>query len=139
MIRSIYLDRKKTAPLEPSEGDERNGSWISSFDVPQSIKIWGERESFSTIWFDYLGGETGDDRRPLDDQEDPSIQVRAGRHTGKILELNFGRSISQSDLPSIGERIAIQAELNRPLATKFNYLMISSIICHWVEVVEIED
>ena len=37
MSKTIDLDPTKTADLEPFEGDERNGFWISPFEVPRKI------------------------------------------------------------------------------------------------------
>ena len=138
MSTTFYLDPRKTAPLEPSEGDERNRSWISPFDVPKSIWLYCD-PGFSDVRgvrFDYTGGETGDSWEPLDDRDDPPVTIRPGRHTGKILELTFGRPIAIEDLPGVAERLKLRAVDSRALATRFNYKMISAIFQNWSTVVD---
>jgi hypothetical protein len=135
----VYLDPAKVARYEPSEGDDRDGWWISPFDVPKYIQTTvDEGDLIRVIRFDYTGGETGDPRKrqTLDDENDPEILVFVGRYSGKILEMNFGRPIPFSELPAIGERLIRQAKNVHVLSTRFNYLMISNILKHWSEVID---
>ncbi len=125
--------------LEPSEGDRRNGWWISPFDVPKYIQTTvDERNLIRVIRFDYTGGETGDPRKrqALDDEHNPDILVLVGRHSGKILEMNFGRPISFDEMPAIGERLGRHANDASALSARFNYVLISGILKRWTEVVD---
>jgi hypothetical protein len=139
MSELLYLDPAKVARYEPSEGDERDGWWISPFDVPKYIQMTvDEHGLIRVIRFDYTGGETGDSRKrqALDDEGNPDVLVLVGRYSGKILEMNFGRPISFSDMPAIGERVVRQAHCATVRATRFNYALIADILKHWSEVVD---
>jgi hypothetical protein len=138
MSKTIYLDPLKTAPFEPSEGDERNGFWISPFEVPKAIFLRCET-GFTDVRaanFKYSGGETGEEWTALDDRSDPPITVRCGRYSSKILELTFGHPISVDQFRSIGERLKVRAQTFKMIATRFNYQMIAAILQNWQKVVE---
>jgi hypothetical protein len=138
MSKTIELDPRKTGPLEPSEGDDRNGSWISPFEIPRRIFLHcgsGFRNILA-VRFEYAGGETGDTRRDLDDSNDPDVLIRFGRYSGKILELSFGRPISLGELASIGERLKQSSVTFKMNATTLNYRMIAAIFQDWNNVVE---
>jgi hypothetical protein len=134
----IELDPLRTAPLEPSDGDDRNGFWISPFEVPRKIFLHcgSGRSDILSVRFDYPGGETGDTRGDLDSRNDPEVLIRSGRYTGKILELNFGRPISMGELASIGERLLERSVFFKMKATTFNYRMIAAIFRDWNNVVQ---
>jgi hypothetical protein len=138
MSNTIYLDRNKTADLEPSEGDERNGFWISPFEVPKSFFLHCETgfKDIRAVTFKYPGGETGRDWASLDDRNDPAVLVRSGQQSQKILELTFARPISLEQLRSVGERLRIRARGFRVLATQFNYKMIAAIFQNWESAVD---
>jgi len=137
MNGTIYLDPKKMAPLEPSQRDERNESWISPFEIPKSAHLFCEAgfADIRAVRFEYSGGETGESRMPLDERDDPAILVRYGRHSGKILELTFGRAIPLASLPSVGERLKLRAR-SKMIATRFNYEMIAAIFENWSDLTE---
>ncbi len=103
MSKTIYLDPSKTADFEPSEGDARNGFWISPFEVPTSIYLRCESgfTDVRAVNFEYSGGETGDLWAELDDRDDPPIAVLRGRYSQKILQLTSGaRYPSTNSKPS---------------------------------------
>jgi hypothetical protein len=135
MDRTIHLDPDLIRPLEPSEGDARNGSWISPFDVPGRVHFRGPDDAIRAVGLGYPGGETGDDRVDLDGRDDPPIVARIGRHSGKILELSFGRPIALSDLPAVGARIADRAPTQARLAARFNFRLVGDIFRSWPDVV----
>jgi hypothetical protein len=129
MSNTIYLDPSKTAELEPSEGDDRNGYWISPFEVPKSFYLHCETgfKDVRAVSFKYAGGENGKDWTNLDDRTDPSVWIRSGQSSRKILELTFAYPISLEELVSVGERLGERARTFRRLATRFNYQMIAAI------------
>jgi hypothetical protein len=138
MSKTIYLDPSKTAELEPSEGDDRNGFWISPFEVPRAIYLHCDT-GFTDVRaarFAYSGGETGDRWTNLDERDDPPILVRRGRSSEKILELTFGRPVSVSQFNGIGERLRTQAATFKMLAARFNYQMVAAILQNWKLMVE---
>jgi hypothetical protein len=138
MSKTIYLDPSKTAEFEPSEGDARNGFWISPFEVPKSIFLHCDTGfgDVRAVTFTYTGGETGDTWTDLDDRDDPPILVRRGRSSQKILELTFGRPVSIDQFRSIGDRLKMQAPTFQVLAARFNYQMVAAIFQNWREMVE---
>jgi hypothetical protein len=138
MTGSIYLNRSKTSQWEPSEGDDKNGSWISPFEVPRSIHLTSDPRfnCIRVVEFRYSGGETGNRREVLDDSDRPSVLIRSGRHSGKILELAFAYPISLDGLPSIGERLKKKSRTCSQMATRFNYQMVASIFQNWNEAVD---
>ena len=138
MSTTFYLDSDKTAPLEPWEGDERNGSWISPTEVPRTIALDGDPElsDIRGIRFDYTSGETGDTWEPLDDRDNPPVTIRPGGDTRKILEMTFGHPIAIDDLPGIAERLERRVPGFRKLVTTFNYQMIAAIFQNWSTVAD---
>jgi hypothetical protein len=141
MSKTIELDPQRTAPLEPSEGDNRNGFWISPFEVPKKIFL-NCGSGFSDILsarFEYAGSETGNTRFELDSRSDPAVLVRSGGYTGKILELTFGRPISLGELARIGDRLLERSATFKMKATTFNYRMIAAIFRDWEKVVQPTD
>jgi len=134
----IDLDPRRTAGLEPSDGDDRNGFWISPFEVPRKIFLHcapGFRDIMA-VRFEYAGGETGNARRNLDDRNDPDVLIRSGQSTGKILDLTFGRPISLGELAGVGERLERDSGSFKMKATTFNYRIIASIFQDWLNVVK---
>lgn len=135
MSQTIYLEPEQTAPYEPREGDGRNGSWISPSDVPVAIDV---RQIIGTdkidiLRFEYRGGETGLDRGNLDDRTDPSIWIKSGRFSGKILEMGFNYPITASDFPRIAERL-----IDCPssiTSVRFSRQMVANILRHWTEII----
>jgi hypothetical protein len=138
MSKTIYLDPSKTAELEPSEGDERNGFWISPFEVPKAIYLRCETDfaDVRSVRFEYSGGETGDVWMDLDERSDPPVTVRRGRSSQKIMELTFGHPISAEQFKSIGARLKTQAQVFKSLAARFNYQMVAGIFQNWAKMVE---
>jgi hypothetical protein len=138
MSRTINLDPSKTAELEPSEGDDRNGFWISPFEVPKSIYLHCQTgfTDVRAVTFAYTGGEEGDAWADLDERSDPAIKVRRGQYSQKILQLTFGVPVSVDQLQAIGDRLRLRAKTFKVLAARFNYQMIAAIFQNWQKMVE---
>ncbi len=132
MSKAIYLDPEKTASYEPSEGDERNSSRISSFGVPRSVNVHDtSANEILCLRFDYVGGEIGVGRRTLDQRNDPAILLLVGGLSGKIIEMNFSPPVKESELATVGDRLVAQAATIGPIATRFNFQMIGAILRNW--------
>ena len=138
MSKTLYLDPVKTAELEPSEGDERNASWISPFEIPRAILVHCETDfrDIRAITFKYIGSEKGTEWAELDARVDPPVHVRNGQFSHKIMELTFGHPISLKELSSLGARLKAKSRMFNVGATRFNYQMIGSIFEDWDDAVE---
>jgi hypothetical protein len=138
---AFALDPQTTARYEQSEGaegDDRNAFWISPFEIPQQIFLdcGSGLSEIRSARFVYPGGETGEAQRRLDSRNDPEVEVLAGRHSGKVLELTFAPPISLDGLARIGERLLQKSGVFKMKATTFNYRMIAAILRDWNNAVQ---
>ena len=137
MNNYISLNQSVMSDLEPSEGDDMNGNWISPFGVPKGIQIWNDDHgNMRCVKFEYSGGEIGDSWEPLDDRDDPPVRVCVARHTKKIIQVIFGHTINERDFPRIAERLNQKAKSIKAIEEKFNHVMISKIFENWNLVAE---
>jgi len=135
MSQTIYLDPERTAVYEPREGDDRNGSWISPSNVPIAVNVGqvvGTAE-IGVLIFEYRGGETDGGSRPLDGHSDPSILIKAGRFSGKILEMKFQPPVVATDFPRIADRLANYPS-SLALSARFSHEMVANILRYWSDV-----
>ena len=140
MTTTIYLDPEKTGRYEPTKADAFGFFQISSYDVPEAIRVSGTSGAIRGLTFEYSDKEPGNYRVAIPVGDDLKFVARLATHSKKILELNFSRPVTNTELSTIAYRIG---DLARPdgslgsvrLSVTFNCQMIAAILEHWSDIV----
>lgn len=134
MSETVYLPPKVLATLEPSESSVHGSARLSVFAVPSSAEVSRAPDGgVAAITFVYSGGDGGADEGPLDDETDPVVTVRVGRHVRAVLELRFGPPPGRphpdaQTLRAISERLEARAGREEAPGARLSYILTARII-----------